>query len=164
MPAQPTTRSRLLEPFQALRSGVFARLYFAQTISLLGDAFTWVGPALLAYQFGRERSAVILSTALTLRVTAFIMFSPFAGVLADRIDRKKILYITHFIRMGIVGCLPFVTAEWQIYALVFLLNVFNAFFTPTYKAIIPQVVRRTTGKLSAYRRPRFNCWGCWGRG
>ncbi len=139
MPAT-TTFSRLLEPFQSLRSGVFARLYFAQTISLLGDAFTWVGLALLAYQFGRERSAVILSTALTLRVTAFILFSPFAGVLADRVDRKKILYVTHFIRMGIVGCLPFVTAEWQIYALVFLLNVFNAFFTPTYKAIIPQVV------------------------
>lgn len=143
MPTQPWTLSRLLEPFQSLRSRVFARLYFAQTISLLGDAFTWVGLALLAYQFGRERSAVILSTALTLRVTAFILFSPFAGVLADRIDRKKILYVTHFIRMGIVGCLPFVNAEWQIYGLVFLLNVFNAFFTPTYKAIIPQVVDKT---------------------
>lgn len=135
-----TKLALLLEPFQALRSQTFAKLYFAQTISLLGDAFTWVGLALLAYQFGRERSAVILSTALTLRVTAFIIFSPFAGVLADRVDRKKILYVTHFIRMAIVGCLPFVNAEWQIYGLVFLLNVFNAFFTPTYKAIIPQVV------------------------
>lgn len=132
--------TRLLEPFQALRSRIFARLYLAQTISLLGDAFTWVGLALLSYQFGRERSAIILSTALTLRVTAFILFSPFAGVLADRVDRKKILYTTHFIRMGIVGCLPFVQTEWQIYSLVFLLNVFNAFFTPTYKSIIPQVV------------------------
>ncbi len=136
------TLSLLLEPFQSLRSRTFAKLYFAQTISLLGDAFTWVGLALLAYQFGREQSAVILSTALTLRVTAFIIFSPFAGVLADRIDRKKILYITHFIRMGIVAYLPFVTAEWQIYVLVFLLNVFNAFFTPTYKSIIPQVVEK----------------------
>ena len=142
MASSPQLITRLLEPFQALRSRVFSRLYLAQTVSLLGDAFTWVGLALLAYQFGRERSAVILSTALTLRVTAFIIFSPFAGVLADRIDRKKILYITHFIRMGIVGCLPFVKAEWQIYGLVFLLNVFNAFFTPTYKAIIPQVVEK----------------------
>ncbi len=138
--SQKNAISRLLEPFQALRSRVFATLYFAQTISLLGDAFTWVGLALLAYQFGREQSAVILSVALTLRVLAFIIFSPFAGVLADRVDRKKILYTTHFIRMGIVACLPFVTAAWQIYGLVFLLNVFNAFFTPTYKAIIPQVV------------------------
>lgn len=137
-----STFSRLLESFQALRSRVFATLYFAETISLLGDAFTWVGLALLAYQFGRDQSAIILSTALTLRVLAFILFSPFAGVLADRVDRKKILYITHFFRMGIVACLPFVTAAWQIYGLVFLLNVFNAFFTPTYKAIIPQVVKK----------------------
>ena len=128
------------EPFKALKNKVFAKLYLAQTISLLGDAITWVGLALLAYQFGKERSALILASALTLRVIAFIVFSPFAGVLADRIDRKKILYVTHFIRMVIVACMPFITAEWQIYVLVFLLNVFNAFFTPTYKSIIPQVV------------------------
>jgi hypothetical protein len=54
---------------------------FAETNSLLGDAFTWVGLV-------KEKSAVILATALILRVTAFIIFSPFAGVLADRMSRK----------------------------------------------------------------------------
>lgn len=131
---------QLIEPFLALRNRTFAKLYLAQTISLIGDAFTWVGLALLAYQLGKERSAAILATALTLRVTAFIIFSPFAGVLADKVARKKILYTTHFIRMAIVFCLPFIWAEWQMYLLVFLLNVFNAFFTPTYRAIIPQVI------------------------
>lgn len=132
--------SKLTEPFQALKNKLFAKVYLAQTISLLGDAFTWVGLALLAYQFGEERATIILATALTLRVTAFIIFSPFSGVLADRIDRKKILYTTHFIRMGLVALLPFVTAEWQIYVLVFLMNVFNAFFTPTYRSVIPKIV------------------------
>ena len=130
----------LTEPFKVLKNGVFARLYLAQTISLIGDAFTWIGLALISYQFGKENSAVILASALTLRVTAFILFSPFAGVLADKIDRKKILYITHFIRMVIVASFPFITEIWHIYLLVFLLNIFNAFFTPTYKAIIPQIV------------------------
>ncbi len=129
----------LSEPFVALKNHVFAGLYFAESISLLGDAFTWVGLALLSYQFGKEKSAGILATALTLRVAAFIIFSPFAGVLADRISRKTILYSTHFIRMAIVACLPFVHHEWQIYVLVFSLNVFNAFFTPTYRSVIPQV-------------------------
>jgi NRE family putative nickel resistance protein-like MFS transporter len=127
-------------PFETLRNRVFAGLYFAESISLLGDAFTWVGLALLSFQFGKERSAVILATALTLRVAAFILFSPFAGVLADRISRKTILYTTHFARMAIVACLPFIHSEWQIYVLVFFLNVFNAFFTPTYRSVIPQVV------------------------
>ncbi|MES2063110.1 MAG: MFS transporter [Bacteroidota bacterium] len=128
------------DTFVALKNKVFAGLYFAQSVSLLGDAVTWVGLALLSYQFGKEKSAIILASALTLRVTAFIIFSPFAGVLADRVSRKTILVTTHFIRMGIVACLPFVHAEWQIYVLVFALNLFNAFFTPTYRAVIPQVV------------------------
>src|SRR5215204_3786340 len=128
-------------PFSALKETVFRCLYFSQTISLLGDAFTWVGIALLAFQFGGENSAAILSTALTLRVTAFILFGPYAGVLADRVDRKKIMYITHFVRMGIVGCLPFVSSATQIYILIFFLNIFNAFFTPAYKAAIPQSIK-----------------------
>jgi NRE family putative nickel resistance protein-like MFS transporter len=127
-------------PFQTLSESLFRKLYLSQTISLLGDAFTWVGIALLAYQFGGDHSAAILSIALTLRVTAFIVFGPYAGALADRIDRKKIMYITHFSRMAIVGCLPFVNAVWQIYVLMFFLNIFNAFFTPAYKAAIPQSI------------------------
>lgn len=133
---------QLAEPFFTLSNRVFAKLYLAETISLLGDSFTWVGLALLSYQFGKERSSIILSTALTLRVTAFILFSPFAGVVADKIQKKKILYVTHFIRMAIVSCFPFVYAEWQIYLLTFLLNVFNAFFTPTYRSVIPHVVEK----------------------
>jgi MFS transporter, NRE family, putaive nickel resistance protein len=131
----------MTNPLAPLKEKTFLRLYLSQTISLLGDAFTWVGIALLAYQFGGENSAAILSTALTLRVTAFIIFGPYAGVLADRIDRKKIMYITHFVRMAIVGCLPFVTEAWQIYTLIFFLNIFNAFFTPAYKAAIPQSIK-----------------------
>jgi NRE family putative nickel resistance protein-like MFS transporter len=151
------------DTFTALKNKVFAGLYFAESISLLGDAFTWVGLALLAYQFGKERSAVILASALTLRVSAFIIFSPFAGVLADRISRKTILVATHFIRMAIVACLPFVHSEWQVYALVFGLNVFNAFFTPTYRAVIPQVIdhshyRQAVGLSTA----TFQILACWG--
>ncbi len=134
-----TRVKQLLKP---LSNKLFARLYFAQTISLLGDAFTWVGLALLAFELGGENAAAILATSLTLRVTAFVIFSPYAGVLADRIDRKKILYFTHIARMFIVGMLPFVKQVWQLYVLIFLLNIFNGFFTPTYKAVIPQIIKK----------------------
>ncbi|MBW4622320.1 MAG: MFS transporter [Cyanosarcina radialis HA8281-LM2] len=125
--------------FHSLRNPIFARLYAAQTTNLLGDALTWLGLALLAFEVAGQDSAVVLSVALTLRVTAFVLLSPLAGVLADRLDRKTILATTHLVRMGIVGLLPFVNAVWQIYALVFALNIFNAFFTPTYQATIPLV-------------------------
>lgn len=127
---------------RCLNNSTFARLYLAQTISLFGDALTWLGLALLAFELAGKDSAVVLSVALTLRVTAFVILSPIAGAIADRLDRKLILVITHVARMVIVGAMPFVNAVWQIYVLVFALNVFNAFFTPTYQATIPLV----TGK------------------
>ncbi|AFZ61124.1 MFS transporter [Anabaena cylindrica FACHB-243] len=125
--------------FRSLRNPVFARLYTAQTTSLLGDALTWVGLALLAFELAGKNAAVVLSVALTLRVTAFVLLSPLAGAIADRLDRKKIMVVTHIFRMLIVGMLPFVTQIWQVYVLIFALNVFNAFFTPTYQATIPLV-------------------------
>jgi NRE family putative nickel resistance protein-like MFS transporter len=45
--------------------------------------------------------------------------------------------------MGIVCLLPFVIQVWQIYAIVLFLNVFYAFFTPTYTATIPLVTTET---------------------
>ena len=128
---------------QCLRNQVFARLYFAQTINLVGDALTWVGLALLAFELAGKNAGVILSGALTLRVAAFVLLSPLAGAIADRFDRKRIMVVTHLARMGIVCLLPFVTQAWQIYAIVFALNVFYAFFTPTYTATIPLVTGKT---------------------
>lgn len=125
--------------FSSLSNPVFARLYLAQTTSLLGDALTWVGLALLAFELAGQNSAIVLSGALTLRVTAFVLLSPFAGAIADRFDRKRIMLVTHLMRMLIISLMPFVTQVWQIYGLVLALNVFNAFFTPTYQATIPLV-------------------------
>lgn len=125
---------------RSLENPVFRRLYLAQSISLFGDAFTWLGLALVSYQFDPDRVSAVLASALTLRVTAYILFSPFAGVMADRVNRKFLLCITHAARMVIVACLPLVSTEWQLYALVFLLNVFSGIFMPVYRAIIPNVV------------------------
>jgi NRE family putative nickel resistance protein-like MFS transporter len=47
--------------FQSLRNPTFARLYAAQTINLFGDALTWLGLALLAYELAGKDSAVVLA-------------------------------------------------------------------------------------------------------
>jgi MFS transporter, NRE family, putaive nickel resistance protein len=103
--------------FSSLRNTVFARLYTAQTTSLLGDALTWVGIALLVFELAGEKSAIVLGSVLTLRVTAFVLLSPLAGAIADRFDRKRIMVTTHIARMLIVGLLPFVTLKQQIFGL-----------------------------------------------
>jgi MFS transporter, NRE family, putaive nickel resistance protein len=130
---------------KSLQQKEFARLYTAQTISLLGDAFTWVGVALLAYEFAGANASVVLSAALTLRVTAFILFAPYAGVLADKFNRKTILLIADFGRMVVVACVALVNASWQLYILIFILNIFSAFFTPAYKASVPQMIKSKEG-------------------
>ena len=140
----------LLAPFSALNNTRFARLYAAQTVSQIGDALTWVGLALLAYELAGTNAAVVLGAALTLRVTAFVLLSPLAGVLADRLERKFILVSTHFGRALIIGLMPFVTEVWQIYVLMFVLNALTAFFTPTNQATVPLVIgREDSGKAFA---------------
>lgn len=131
--------NRLPPLLKGLENPIFARLYLAQTINLIGDALTWLGLALLAFEFAGEQSGTILAGALTLRVMAFVVLSPIAGEIADRVDRKRLMILTHLARMVIVCLLPFVTQVWQIYAIVLTLNAFYAFFTPTYTATIPLV-------------------------
>ncbi|MGR3273702.1 MFS transporter [Acaryochloris marina NIES-2412] len=131
--------TRLPRWLEGLENPVFARLYLAQTINLMGDALTWLGLALLAFELAGEQASTILAGALTLRVTAFVLLSPVAGAIADRIDRKRLMVTNHLMRMGIVCLLPWVTQIWQIYAIVLALNSFYAIFTPTYTATIPLV-------------------------
>lgn len=132
----------LFAPFSALRNARFARLYAAQTVSQIGDAFTWVALALLAYQLAGKDAAVVLGVALTLRVSAFVLLSPLAGVLADRLERKAILVTCHFGRAALIALMPFVTEVWQVYILMFAVNALTAFFTPTNQATVPLVVGR----------------------
>ncbi len=126
---------------QALKNPTFARLYTAQAISLLGDALTWLGLALLAVDLAGDRAPGVLATALTCRIVAFIVCAPIVGMIADKWDRKLILVGTHLVRMLLVGLLPFVQTIWQLYAAVLLINIFHACFTPTYQATIPTVTQ-----------------------
>jgi MFS transporter, NRE family, putaive nickel resistance protein len=127
--------------FQPLKNPTFARLYIAQAISLLGDALTWLGLALLAVELAGDRAPSILATALTCRIIAFIVCAPIVGMIADKFDRQLILVGTHLVRMVLVGLLPFVQTIWQLYAIVLAINIFHACFTPTYQATIPSITK-----------------------
>ena len=133
---------RLLAVFSSLRNPTFAQLYAAQTVSLLGDALTWVALALLAFELAGERSGVVLGTALTLRVTAFVLFSALGGVLADRLDRKTLMVGADLARVIVIGLIPLAGEVWQVYVLMFLLNAFTALFTPAFQATVPLVAGR----------------------
>jgi len=123
------------------RNRDFRYLFAAQIVSLLGSGVTTVGLALFAYQLtGGASATAVIGYALTLRILAFLLFSQPAGVIADRVSRKKILIAADLIRFGLLALFPFITTVWQIYLLIFLINAVTAFFTPTFEASIPEVV------------------------
>jgi NRE family putative nickel resistance protein-like MFS transporter len=136
------------------RNRDFRLLFGAQIVSLTGGGVTTVGLALFAYQLtGGASATAVIGNALTLRILAFLLFSQPAGVIADRVSRKKILIAADVIRFGLLALFPFITTIWQVYALIFAINAVTAFFTPTFEASIPEVVgeEQYVGALSLSR-------------
>lgn len=143
----------------------YVLLFAGQIISLLGSGVTTVALAIFAYQLtGGESATAVIGSALFLRIMAFLMFSQFAGVLADRVSRKRILIVTDVVRFGLLALFPFITEVWQIYVLIFAINSVTAFFTPTYEASLPAVVgegdyvkalsfSRVAGDIEAFAAP-----------
>src|SRR6266542_6165267 len=123
------------------RNQNFSLLFSAQIISLLGSGVTTVGLALFAYQLtGGVSATAVIGNALTLRILAFLLFSQPAGVIADRVSKKRILIAADVVRFGLLAFFPFITSVWQIYVLIFAINAVTAFFTPTFESSIPEIV------------------------
>ena len=144
--ADPPPDDRSARPRESawgpLRNPDFRRLYLAQFVHLAGDALVWVALALLAFEIAGARAAAVLGIALTLRVGAYVVLAPFAGVLADRLPRAAIMITALVGRAVILVALAGATAEWQLYLAMFAMNALAAFFTPTYQASVPAVTTR----------------------
>lgn len=122
------------------RNRDFRLLFSAQVISLIGSGVTTVGLALFAHQLvGGGSAAVVIGNALMLRILAFLLFSQPAGILADRVNRKRMLILADIVRFGLLALFPFIESVWQVYVMIFLINAATAFFSPTYDATIPEV-------------------------
>lgn len=122
-----------------LQNRSFLRLFAAQLTSLVGSGVTSIALAAFAYELVGSDATVVVGTALTLRILAFVLLSPVAGVVADRVDRKRLLVAADLIRVALLGAFPFVKTVGQIYLLIFAVNAATAFFTPTFEAMLPQV-------------------------
>ena len=121
----------------------FMLLFSAQLISLVGSGLTTIGLALFAHQLVEGSSAaIVIGNALMLRILAFLMFSQFAGVLADRVNRKTMLITADIVRLALLALFPFIDSVWQIYSMIFLINAATAFFTPTFEATLPDIAGR----------------------
>ena len=108
---------------------------------MLGTGLTTVALALLAFELAGGDAGKVLGTALAIKMIAYVFFAPIAGAIAQKLPRRRFLVSLDAIRALFVACLPFVTQVWQIYVLIFLMQICSAGFTPAFQATIPDVLK-----------------------
>ncbi|MCP2318026.1 putative arabinose efflux permease, MFS family [Nocardia amikacinitolerans] len=130
----------------------YLRLFTAQVSALFGTGLTTVALGLLAYELAAGDAAAVLGTALTIKMVVYVTVAPLVAAYADRFPRRSFLVGLNVIRAAVVLALPFIDQIWHIYALIALLQTASAAFTPTYQAVIPDILpdeREYTRALSA---------------
>jgi MFS family permease len=122
------------------------RLYFAgQLVSLAGTWMQQIAMIWLAYRL--SNSAAVLGMVGFASQIPILLFGPFAGVLTDRFDRRRILMFTQFLAMLQAVVLAWLTwagrvsPEWLI-GLAFILGAINALDLPARQAFSVQLVDR----------------------
>lgn len=119
----------------------FTRLWVAQLASFAGDWFATV--ALLGLALELSGSSAVASLVLVLQTGGFAAATPLAGMLADRLDRRRLLVAADLARIPIALSFLFATdagSLWIAFAGVALLAVGAAVFEPTSSAALPNLV------------------------
>jgi MFS family permease len=123
-----------------LANAAFARLFTAQIVALVGTGLSTVALTLLAFELAGANAGIVLGTALAVKMLAYVFFAPVIGGLAHRLPHKPLLVTMDLCRALLVVALPLVNSIWQIYLLIFLINLMSAGFKPVFQAIIPSIL------------------------
>jgi predicted MFS family arabinose efflux permease len=140
--ARPASALALLQVFRHRNY----RLFFAgQLVSLMGTWMQTVAQAWLVYSL--THSPFLLGfTSFCAQVTVFFMAS-LGGMIADRVDRRKMLMVTQGLAMAQAAILAVLTLTgvvqvWEIIALAFGLGLINSVDVPTRQSMTLDMVGR----------------------
>jgi dTMP kinase len=126
-----------------LRDPSFSRLYRAIAVSSLGDWVGFVAVVSLVTRIGGTASAgFAVSGVMLARLLPSILFGPFAGVLVDRFDRRRLMLIADIVRGIGYASMPFLPNLPYIFGMSFLIECLSLLWTPARDAIIPNLVPR----------------------
>jgi MFS family permease len=114
--------------------------WMAQVVSEVGDYFNNI--AVFALVMEKSSSGLIVSGVMLSRAIPAVLAGPVAGVLLDRLDRKRIMIASDLIRA--VVALAFVLTihqprPWLLYALSAVLMFASPFFSAGRAAILPTI-------------------------
>ena len=120
-------------------------MWFGACTSSVGTWMQIVAQGWLIYRL--SHSAFLLALNQFLAGIPIFLFSLIGGVVADRIERRKILLMSQYVQMASAGILTYLVAAdmvhvWQISSLSFVSGLAQAFGGPAYSALIPTLVDR----------------------
>lgn len=136
--ARPPTFLDLLSRNRNVR-----RLWLGQVVSQLGDWFNAV--AVYTLLLDLTRSATAVAAMMVVQQLPIAVFGPLAGVLVDRMDRRRLMVWTDLVRGLLMFGLLLVREGrdiWIAYVVIGLAVVATAFFEPARSAILPSIASR----------------------
>ncbi len=119
----------------------YRNLWLARVVSNFGDWFNLLASASLITNLTGAGTAI--SYLFLARFLPVFLMSPFAGVLADRCERRLIMVIADLLRAATVLCFLLIRSPeqiWLLYALTAFQFVLSALYTPAHSALLSNVV------------------------
>jgi MFS family permease len=129
-----------LSPLAVFRHQSFALLWMAQFVSTAGSGLTCIAAAVLVFR----STGSVLSVGLMLLVTTLpsLLIGLLAGVVVDRIDRRRLMIMADVARACLMALIPLLLPfgiAW-LYLLVLLAAGLNQFFDPAQESLLPEMV------------------------
>ena len=142
---QSLSESTFRRVFKAFHYRDFRLMWIGACTSSIGTWMQIVAQGWLIYRL--SHSAFLLALDQFLGGIPIFLFSLIGGVIADRIERRKILLMSQYVQMTSATLLTFLVATgtvhvWQILSLSFVNGFAQAFGGPAYSALIPTLVDR----------------------
>jgi MFS family permease len=118
----------------------FRRLWFSGAISGIGSWLLVV--AIPFHVFALTGSAVATGLTLALEALPALLVGPWAGVLLDRWNLARAMWIADLVSAAAVGLILFADRDhiWPIYLAILLENTATTVFRPAARALLPAVV------------------------
>src|SRR6202011_4455534 len=131
--------------WRPLRTPAFRNLLLASVVSDIGAFMQSVGAAWLMVSLRAGPMYVALTQ--TASALPFFVFALPAGAIGDIVDRRKLVLYTEFWMVGVAIVLAVATiggfmSPWLLLALTFALSAGDAIETPTWRAILPELVKK----------------------
>ena len=119
----------------------YRRFWLAAFVSMFGEWFNTIALFLLILKY--TDSELLLGILMAVRMGAFALMQPFFGLLADRVNRKKLMIITNLFQ--IVLALTFMGVDgpedmWWMFTISGIMMALHGLYVTAERAALPNIV------------------------